>query len=254
MGPMIHTLAILSDIHGNRWALEAVLEELEREGLDDAVVDLGDVLFGPLDPAGTMKLLRDRAWPTVRGNQDRLVIEPGAEEYSPTHAFVREQIGEEGVAWLTERTAPPFERDGILACHGTPDEDDACLTEIVEPAGARLRTPVELDLALAGLESPMELVLCGHSHVPRYVVSDRGVRVGNPGSVGLPAYRATEPHPHVMEAGSPDARYALAHRVGDGWRLEHRSVAYDSEAAARAAEENGRPDWAAWIRTGRAAR
>lgn len=76
----------------------------------------------------------------------------------------------------------------------------------------------------------------------------------NPGSVGLPAYTGEAPHPHAMEAGSPHARYAILEKEAAGWQVEHVSVVYDREEAARTAEGNGRPDWAGWLRTGRASR
>ena len=78
------------------------------------------------------------------------------------------------------------------------------------------------------------------------------VTIVNPGSVGLPAYTDDDPWPHAMEAGSPHARYAVLEHTRTGWRVDPVAVEYDWEAAARAAERNGRPDWAAWIRTGRA--
>ena len=73
----------------------------------------------------------------------------------------------------------------------------------------------------------------------------------NPGSVGLQAYTDDLPEPHVMEAGSPHARYAIVERRETGWRVEHLEIAYDAESAARAAERNHRPDWAWRLRTGR---
>ena len=51
-----HSLAVIADIHGNRWALEAVLQDIERRGIQQ-IVNLGDNLTGPLDPAGTADLL-----------------------------------------------------------------------------------------------------------------------------------------------------------------------------------------------------
>ncbi len=74
----------------------------------------------------------------------------------------------------------------------------------------------------------------------------------NPGSVGLPAYEDDEPHPHTMETGIPHARYALISGGADGWVVEDVAVPYDWDAAVEAAFENERPDWAAWLATGRA--
>ena len=97
-------------------------------------------------------------------------------------------------------------------------------------------------------------MLCGHSHLPHTLLTPRGRQVVNPGSVGLPAYRDDSPCPHAMEAGSPHARYAIVELTAAGWRVEEIAVPYGWEAAARTAAANGRPDWAGWLRTGRAPR
>ena len=59
------------------------------------------------------------------------------------------------------------------------------------------------------------------------------------------------PHPHVMEAGSPHARYAVVDDVTGRWEVDFRTVGYDWEQAARIAEDNGRPDVTHALRTGR---
>ena len=60
-------LAAISDIHGNLPALQAVLADIERQGVDQ-VVNLGDILSGPLQPAETAELLMARNFTTIRGN------------------------------------------------------------------------------------------------------------------------------------------------------------------------------------------
>jgi hypothetical protein len=72
----------------------------------------------------------------------------------------------------------------------------------------------------------------------------------NPGSVGLPAYTHTGPEPHVVETGSPHARYALLEQRDRGWRVELVGVAYDHISAAHQAQRNDRPDWEVALRTG----
>ena len=67
-------IAVLADIHGNRWALEAVLEDIRRRGIRE-MVNLGDCLYGPLDPAGTARLLLELDMPAVRGNEDRILLD-----------------------------------------------------------------------------------------------------------------------------------------------------------------------------------
>jgi hypothetical protein len=94
------------------------------------------------------------------------------------------------------------------------------------------------------------VVLCGHSHVPR-IVTIGGVLVVNPGSVGWPAYRDTQPAPHWVEVGSPHPRYALLTRTDAGWAPQLRAVRSDWDAAARQAERHRRSDIARAARTGR---
>ena len=68
-------LAILSDIHGNMRALNAVIQDVERQRIDH-VINLGDCLYGPFDPRPVAECLMARQWPTVAGNEDRILGEP----------------------------------------------------------------------------------------------------------------------------------------------------------------------------------
>jgi predicted phosphodiesterase len=243
-------LAVVADIHGNSWALEAVLADMERRGIR-RVVNLGDCFYGPLDPRGTFELLRQRHWPTVRGNQDRVLLEQFADgDRNATLDFVLHELGPEGLEWTRSRTEPSLVIEALLACHGTPDRDDEYLVEAVTPGGIELRTPAEVDDDLGELD--VDGVLCGHSHVPRLIRSQSGRLVLNPGSVGLPAYEDDAPFLHAMEAGSPHARYAVIEGEGRERRTSFVAVPYDVEAAARTARKRGRPDWEAWLTLGRA--
>jgi diadenosine tetraphosphatase ApaH/serine/threonine PP2A family protein phosphatase len=95
-----------------------------------------------------------------------------------------------------------------------------------------------------------QLILCGHTHLARAVRLRDGRLVVNPGSVGSPGYRDIHPFPHVIEAGSPDARYAILKWIGDDWRVTFRHVPYDHEAMAALARRNGQPELAAALATG----
>ena len=67
-------VAVLSDIHGNRWALAAVLDDIGRRGIT-RLLNLGDSLYGPLDPAGTAALLLGLDCLSIRGNEDRILLD-----------------------------------------------------------------------------------------------------------------------------------------------------------------------------------
>ena len=247
------SLAILADIHGNSWALDAVLADTRRRSVQQ-VLNLGDCLYGPLDPFGVAERLVGLRIPTVRGNQDRALLEASASSPPPgsTLEFVCASISAAHRLWLASLPATLLLEEELFLCHGSTRSDEEHLLEEVRPEGVFLRSPAHLATQLAVVGG--RAVLCAHSHVPR-AVWVAGRLVVNPGSVGLPAYTDDLPFPHAMEAGSPHARYALLSRgpasVG-GWQVEHVAVPYDWEAAAEVARDHGRADWAGWIRSGRA--
>jgi len=239
--------AVISDVHGNRWALEAVLRDLDRRGVQQHI-NLGDHLTGPLDPTGTAELLRQREMLCICGNDDRDLFAP-AETLSPAQRFTREQLDPETLAWLRALPDTAVAAGEILVCHG--DLFDApYLLEQIEPGGVWLRSTPQIEASVAAI--PQQLILSGHSHVPRTVTLPDGRLLVNPGSVGLPAYTMQTPFPYAMEAGSPHARYALLHKRERSWQVELVQVPYDWAQAARVASEHGRADWAAWLNMGRA--
>jgi len=250
-------LAVVSDIHGNLPALEAVLAEIAREGVDQ-VVNLGDIASGPLWPAETVARLRVLGWPTIRGNHERQVLGDRA-VMGASDAFTADRLDGAARAWFAGLPATLRLAGGaVFACHGTPASDHDYLLETVTPnwglhgaLGARAATGAEVDARLGDLAA--EVVLCGHSHMPRVAWSaDR--LVVNPGSLGLPGFDETRPHFHVIEAGSPHARWALLARTPAGWQAQLRCTPYDWTAAARKAEAEGRGEWADVLATGRVGR
>jgi predicted phosphodiesterase len=249
------TWAVVSDIHGNLPALQAVVADA---GAVDGWINLGDILSGPLWPAQTADWLmarERRGWITIAGNHERQVLTQALERMSATDRHTAQQLGPEHRAWLqglppTLRPAP-----GLLCVHGTPGSDVVYWLETVTPQGLREATDAEASERAAGVHA--ELVLCGHTHLPRDRMVHRTIgpiRVVNPGSVGLPAFDDDHQHVHVVENGSPHARYAVVERHAAGWQVQLRQVTYDWEAAARQAEHNGRGDWADALRTGRVGR
>ena len=246
---MSDQIAVVSDIHGNRWACEAVLEDIERRNIQN-IVNLGDVLYGPLDPAGTARMLIGLDIPTVRGNEDRIIVAPSEVDDSPTLRYVRESLDAEHLRWLESLEITAVAYQDFFLCHGSPERDDEYLLQEVSATSVSLRKSGELASRLSSLAQPV--LLCGHDHVPHTVYLPDGKLLVNPGSVGLPAYTDDPPFPHAMETGSPHARYSIVTRSEMGWRIEDIALPYDWHAAANVALENGRPDWAEWIRTGRA--
>jgi predicted phosphodiesterase len=249
--------AVVSDIHGNLPALQAVLAELTTERVD-AVLNLGDIVSGPLWPRETAALLMPLAWPTIAGNHERQAL-AGHRRMGFSDAFAAVHLSPEQRAWIAALpTALHLDGGAVQLTHGTPAVDHEPLLETITldfgvngNSGIRMATPPEV-LARLGA-SAAELVLCGHSHVPRVLSIDAQLFV-NPGSLGLPAYDHDQPHAHVVESGSPHARWAIVHRTAAGWQAQLRLTAYDWRAAAARAESNGRGDWADALATGRVGR
>lgn len=241
-------IAVISDIHGNLWALDAVLADIEKRETK-SIVNLGDSLYGPFDPAATADRLIDLSIPSILGNQDRVSLSPPPAS-SHTLEYVNQSLSPRHFDWLKSLPVTDVMYNQIFLCHGTPDSDEVYLTEDMSKAGARLRDPEHIMADLVGVEQ--EIVLCGHSHIPRTVYLPNGKLVVNPGSIGLPAYWDDVPRPHIMESGCPHAKYAILARDSGAWLVEHLIVPYDWQIAAKTAEENNRSDWAKWIASGRA--
>ena len=207
-------VAVLSDVHGNLPALEAVFREVAA-ARPELLVFCGDVAAGPM-PAETLDVLMALPGTTrwVVGNADRHMLADGDAE--PAQIWTREQLTPAGRAFLaafepTVRLAV----DGIgevLFCHGSPRSDEEILT-----AG----TPGEVLLeALAGVEA--DLVVGGNTHM-QFDRRVGGHRFVNAGSVGMPY-------------GEPGAYWTLL-----GPDVEFRRTDYDRPAAAERFRRGGYP-------------
>lgn len=242
-------IAAISDVHGNLAALEAVLADIGRRGAD-LIVNLGDIVSGPLQPAETADRLMALDLPTIRGNHERqlLALSPG--DMGESDAYAREQLSHAQREWLARLPVTLTLADDILLCHGTPHSDLAYFLHTVEPGKVRAASLAEIRERASGCRS--DLILCGHTHLPAVrKLGSRRLAV-NPGSVGLQAYRDTCPHPHVVENGTPHARYALVERDNEGiWRADLLTVEYDWGFSAALADLRRRQDWAIALRTGR---
>ncbi len=223
-------LAVISDIHGNPHALEAVLEDIERQGVD-ATLSLGDFLSGPGDPAGVADRLMALDFMSVRGNHDRFIVDGRPENDWHIDAMVRATLNEAQMAWLRAVPQTQVFEGEVLLSHGTPRDDNASFMDGLEGGRQVLMPREHIEREAAGFDYPV--ILCGHTHVPRSLRLDDGRLVVNPGSVGLP-----------FEIGSPDARYGIIEKRRQGWNADLKSVAYDHQAAAQLAVERGYPRWA----------
>lgn len=234
-------IAVVSDIHGNLTALEAVLADLKRTA-PDAVSSGGDLATHGHRPSEVIDCVRDLHWPSVHGNTDELLWAP--ERFSHVAAAApklrplldvlfnalapatRELIGEERVQWL--RGLPRVWRvEGIAVVHATPD--DLWKAPMPDAPDEELRNTYER------LDAP--LVTYGHIHRGFVRRMDRLI-VANTGSVGLPY------------DGDPRASYLLV----DNGVPALRRVEYDVEKEVQSllASDYPHAPWLAQtLRTGR---
>lgn len=236
-------IALLSDVHGNRIALDAVLAHLAAQGGADAIWVLGDLAaIGP-QPVQTLERLAALPNSTlVGGNTDRFVV-TGARPF-PTPSDVRadgtllEAYGEVAAtfAWTAGAVTavgglpflealPPDARltlpDGsrLLGVHAAPGDDDG-------PGLNPTQTDAELEQLLAGCEA--DLVCAGHTHWPmdRWVNGRRVVNLGSVSNPLTPALCAT---------------YALLEAGAAGYCLRHYRVPFDRQAVIDALERVRHP-------------
>ena len=197
-------IAALYDVHGNLPALEAVLEEVEGQDVDEIVFG-GDIAAGPF-PKQTLELVRSLDAHCIRGNADRKYTG------TPDAIWVWEQLSEDEVAWLEGLPGELVLGDALFV-HAAPGSDE----EIITPA----TTDERLSGLLEGIEH--RLVVAGHTHMQQ----DRRVgeiRFVNPGSVGMPYEE------------QPGAYWAI---VGED--LEFRRTEFDLAAAAESIRASGWP-------------
>jgi predicted phosphodiesterase len=244
-------VALISDIHGNLWALDAVLAHARAQGVD-AVWNLGDILSGPLMPGATADRLMALALLTIAGNHERQLLDCARAPGIPSDQYAYGDTSARHRAWIEGLPATARPRADVLLCHGTPARDLDPLLETHQP-GHGFR-PATRDEIRARLDGTARLVACGHTHLPRVVTSDDCVVV-NPGSVGLQGFDYEEGGTtYHVDNGTPHASYAIVEEVAGTWQTSLFRIPYDHEAAARTAEQNGRPEWAHGLRTGYALR
>ncbi|MFA0810244.1 metallophosphoesterase family protein [Microbulbifer epialgicus] len=244
-------IAALSDIHSNIYALKAVIGDLETRGVDQ-VVNLGDILYGPIAPRQTFECLMEYDFITIRGNQDRQIYEadPKTIESNPTLQFILEDLTAEALEWMKNLPATLQLNPDVFLCHGSPDSDLTYLLENIESGLPQVRQDGEI-LKLISIQKS-QVILCGHTHIPRSITTSTGQQIINPGSVGLPAYFDVSPRPHWMENFSPYASYSILENLCGLWRAQHIKVPYDNQQAAQDAKRRNRQDWEYYLTTGRA--
>lgn len=231
--------AIISDIHGNILALQAVVDDMQKRKVS-RVINLGDHVSGPLWPQETVCYLMSHHWINIRGNHDRQLSKIDHKYHGLSDAYGFNQLSDIQRSWLMNLPTKVMIDDDIIAFHGIPNNDNEYLLETI--VNERLNIACKEDINKRLGDHKAELILCGHSHIYRCIKMDNGSLIINPGSVGLQAYRDDE-RPHVVENGSPHARYAIIEKNHDTWDIEFIHIKYEWEKAAEKARVEKRFDW-----------
>lgn len=238
-------IAVLSDIHGNKDALKAVLENIKYRNID-RVYNLGDTLYGPLFPLETYEMIKSTDIKGVSGNCDRILLQSSSE--NPTIQYVLDMLTEEHKSWLLNL---PFsiQTDDFYFCHASPENDELYMLNEITQNGVTIKQTEEIMNFVKDI--PQNIIFCGHSHLPTIVYLPNNKIIINPGSVGLPAYEEEEPFYYKIESGTPFANYTVVEKRNDEWIIEQLSVPYDTTEVIKQSEDQNRPDWARALKCGR---
>ena len=248
---MTARVAILSDVHGNANALDAVRKAIRREK-PDAVIVAGDLVMNGPDPSGAVDGVREleaEGAIVVQGNTDVAVADF---DYSAAYPWMtdgvpdtfraaaewaHEELGDERLGWL--RRLPSERRQRLeeamfLACHASPGSQTQGFDQALDPSVILERVS----------QTDARIIACGHTHLPE--VRDLGWKIiVNDGSAG-----------YVFD-GDPTASWALVTVDGEEVAAEIRRTEFDVMAVSNAISARGLPGdvyRAATVRTGKLVR
>lgn len=228
-------IAIISDIHGNQVALEAVLQDLERQPALDHMVVAGDLCLNGPCPLEVLETVRGLDCPVLQGNVDFEVVTMAPEKGEKkrnTAAWTREQIGQKGIDYLaslphSHRIANSHGED-LLIVHANPlNLEDAIFPNASDS---------ELERLLGGLDNGIGAMAFGHLHIA-YTRRWRHLFLVDVGSCGLPRDEDLR------------ASYAILSWQANSWMAEIRRVAYDVQAVVKQIKTSGMPNVEKRIKT-----
>lgn len=223
-------IAVISDIHANYQALEAVMKDIKKENCDK-IFCLGDLAMAGPQPHMVIDFVRKQPdWIVIQGNTDKLIAEYTEQTYEDVkkmypmmaNALADDvKILEEDKKQYLGSLPPQYETeiDGvkILLVHGSPRKNN----ENIFP-----NMPInEIEEMIKGIDA--DLIFCGHTHQPCGYQTSTKQTVVNAGSVGRPMTEV------------PDACYVIADFNNGGFSINHKFVDYDRKMAAEIVKARG---------------
>jgi predicted phosphodiesterase len=237
-------ITIFGDIHANLSALEAVMQDMDARGLRERYC-LGDLVGYGTFPNEVTAIIRESGIPTLMGNYDQGVGNDSDDCGCAYKTEIEEERGKRSIAWTNAHTTDEnkaFLRTlpssipltlgdlRVLLVHGSPRKVNEYLYE---------DRPVESFERLMDA-AEVDVLVCGHTHLPYHKVLPSGRHIVNAGSVGKP------------KDGDNRAGYITLSAEGRDLQVEFIRVAYDIEATAAAIEATEMPDeFALMLREGR---
>lgn len=230
-------LAIISDIHGNLTALDAVLTELAEQKIDD-ILCLGDVAASGPQPREVIDRLKQRAIPVVVGNTDDWLLFPKLKEQTTLFGkncqdidlWVSQQLRLEDRAYLRS-FQPTIAREVggklLLVYHGSPRSYNERI----------MATTSEEALAEALGTNQADIFIGGHTHIQLYR-RHKAALVLNPGSVGLAMDRIW---PIDEIRNPPWGEYAVLNVFDGHLNVDLRRIPFDNQTFVQACRESGMP-------------
>jgi predicted phosphodiesterase len=233
-------IAVISDIHGNCFALDRVLEDIRRQEIEQ-IVCLGDAIQGGAQPAETVQRLRELGCPVVMGNADDWLLtgvntsphEAISEQQLAVRAWSLAQLSEEDVAFIRQFQPTieiSLERGKKMFCfHGSPySYDDILLPDTPEETWSQLLGGFEAALLTGGHTHTQQLRRLGLSNTWYF----------NPGSVGF-AYNWQLPTDQFR--ADPWAEYAIVTSEGESSGVTFRKIPFDAGELLRIIRASGKP-------------
>ncbi len=240
-------LAVISDVHGNYRALEAVLLDAKGLGVEH-ILFLGDLVFMGLAPQSCFDLLMAyKPLVTIKGNTDALI--EGIKETNPT--TLDEQLWRKFIRYTDIRLSPESKKvvkgwpivqrgeignDPFIFCHGSPYSYNEAITEDLDPNSTLYKKLMAEDASV---------ILCGHTHIPAdFTLGNK--RIINPGAVGYSfdgdlraSYAFMDIHSNKINAVIRRIEYDREIYMQE---VQHASHSFKYFSSVLYALEHGRPD------------
>lgn len=220
-------VAVIGDIHGNKYALDSVLNDIKKRNID-IIVCTGDLVGYMPFPKEVIQMIREHKILVIKGNHDERIAQlervtddkfakMATEEVqkSASAIYVNRLLSDEEIGYLNalpEQLTLKFESNKVLFVHGSPNS----ISEYMYDDSELLRK--------IGSTVDVQVIVSGHTHLPYHTEVD-GIQYLNPGSIGKPKH------------GNKNSKYLIL-EITEEVRSQFIEVEYDVNAMVEAINAN----------------